>query len=219
VTANGASEQLGLARRGCVGLSQAAHRNEGDFGCQMSSCVGVDLAAQCRMKFARLEILATVLVAAGSMGAASSCSSKPCAPIPCPAPGFDQDTCECSKPQTAGAGTSGGGTSGNGTNAGAGGMSGDAEAGAICPAPIANTCPDKLTVYTAQRVDLVANCFLPEEAVSCQGPLVAEASACWVKLDTGDIYVQAVWPCMPDGWRSCTQQEKDSVSNVVGNCK
>ena len=171
------------------------------------------------MKSIRLEILATVLVAASSLGAASSCSSKPCAPIPCPAPGFDPNTCECSKPSTGGAGSSGGGTAGNGTTAGASGMSGDAGAEATCPAPTANTCPDDLTVYTAQRVDLVANCYLPEEAVSCQGPLVAEASACWVKLDTGDIYVQSVWPCMPDGWRTCTQQEKDSASNVMVNCK
>ena len=171
------------------------------------------------MAFPRLEILATVLVAAGSLGAASSCSSEPCAPIPCPAPGFDPNTCECSRPQTGEAGNSAGGTAGGGTNAAAGGVSGDAEAGETCPAPTANACPDKLTVYTAQRVDLVASCYRPEEAVSCDGPLVAEASACWVKLDTGDIYVQSVWPCMPDGWRTCTQVEKDSFANVVTNCK
>jgi hypothetical protein len=29
---------------------------------------------------------------------ATSCSSEPCAPIPCPAPGFDVNTCECSAP-------------------------------------------------------------------------------------------------------------------------
>lgn len=177
-------------------------------------------------------MLGAVLVAAGSLGAASSCSSEPCSPLPCPAPGFDQNTCECAKPQTGGAGNSGGGAPSDGTPAGAGGMSGDAGAGeagtpaqgragsgATCPAPTANTCPDKLTVYTAQRVDLVANCYLPEEAVSCDGPLAAEVNACWVKLDTGDIYTQSVFPCMPDGWRTCTQEEKDSIANVVTNCK
>jgi hypothetical protein len=98
-------------------------------------------------------------------------------------------------------------------------MSGDAGAESTCAAPTANTCPDKLTVYTAQRVDLVANCYLPGEAVSCDGPLAAEVNACWVKLDTGDVYIQSVLPCMPDGWRTCTQEEKDSISKVVVNCK
>lgn len=173
------------------------------------------------------------MVAAGSVGAASSCSSssKPCSPIPCPAPGFDQNSCECSKPQTGGAGNSAGGTAGAGADAGAGGMSGEAGAGeagspaqggasgATCPAPTADTCPDKLTAYPAQRVDLVDNCYMPEEAVSCDVPLAAEVNACWVKLDTGDIYTQSVLPCMPDGWRTCTQVEKDSIASIVTNCK
>jgi len=196
----------------------------------------------------RFEIVARVLVVAGSLGAACSGSSKPCSPIPCPAPGFDQNTCECSKPQVGDAGNSAGGSAGAGADAGAGGMSGAGEAGAgeagageagaaaqggaggdTCPAPTANTgapsafvassCPDKLIVYPAQRVDLVDNCYLPEEAVSCDGPLAAEVNACWVKLDTGDIYTQSVLPCMPDGWRDCTQIEKDSIVNIVTNCK
>jgi hypothetical protein len=186
------------------------------------------------MRFIRLDILATVLLTAGSFGAVLSCSSD-CAPIPCPAPGFDPNTCGCAKPQTGQAGNSAGGTAGGSTNAGAGGMSGGAgggeageagapaqgaaASGASCPAPTASACPDKLTVYTAQRVDLVANCYRPEEPVSCDGPLVAEASACWVKLDTEDIYIQSVWPCMPDGWRTCTEMEKDTIANVVTNCK
>ena len=142
-----------------------------------------------------------------------------------PAPGFDQNTCECSKAQTGGAGHSGGGSAGDGTNAGAGGMSGDAGAGeagageagaaqrdagggATCRSPTANTCPDKLTVYPAQKVDLVNKCYMPEQAVSCDGPLAAEVNACWVKLDTGDIDIQSVLPCLPEGWRTCTQMEE-----------
>ena len=116
--ANGASESRPLTAARAISAAR------------LSRALASILLHNARMTFTRHEILAMVLVAAGSLGAASSCSSSSCAPIPCPAPGFDPNTCECSKPQTGEAGNSAGGTAGDGANAGAGGSSGDAGAGA-----------------------------------------------------------------------------------------
>ncbi len=69
-----------------------------------------------------------------------------------------------------------------------------------------------------QKVDLANRCLLPEKTLSCDGPLADELNACWVELATGDIYTMYVLPCMPDGWRSCTESEKSLIDGIGPNC-
>ena len=103
-----------------------------------------------------------------------------------------------------------------GTMGGSSGFAGSEEV--TCAAPLADECPDGLSVVKGRQPDFDRHCWKAEVGVSCTAG-GSDANTCWADSETGDIFELAVIPCKPDAkWRDCTPAEKDSLDDIRHDC-